>query len=228
MCPAPKIALIYVFVAGQNPHYSVMGHRFATRLRENPAGIDHETIVVCNNGVPVETEKDLFSGLPNLRFINHDNRAHDISAFQMAARETNADICLFLGATSWLTRPGWGLRILEVREQFDPGICGSMGNQGDMNSSVYPHLRTTGFWMDREVFNQYPKQVNIASERYLFEHGKDCLTEWVRLAGKRALVVGWENVVDVAQADQLPNGFHRGDQSNLIVKDRLCEPPYYG
>lgn len=228
MISPPKIALVYVFVAGQNPHYSIMGHRFASKLRENPAGIDHETIVVCNGGAPVETEKDLFNGLPNLRFLMHDNRAHDISAFQMAALNTDAEISIFIGATSWFTRPNWGVRMLEVRDKFSAGIYGAMGNQGDLNSKVWPHVRTTGFWMDTKLFNEYPHKLTHAGERYAFEHGKDCLTEWVKGFGLRALIVGWENVVDVSQADQLPNGFHRGDQSNLIVRDRLSEPPYYG
>lgn len=227
MINKPKVALVYVFVTGGHPHWSSLAHRFATKLRENPAGMDHETIIVCNGPEASPPEKNIFDGLPNLRFIVDDDRAYDISAYQTAAQNTNADLIVFLGGSSYPTGPGWGLRMIEIWRAFGSALYGAMGHQGNQSINVYPHLRTTGFWMERVLFNRYPTKVSHVSQRYEFEHGRTSLTGWIRQMGLPALVAGWNDVVDLASADRLPNGFHQGDQSNLLFKDRLCEPPYY-
>lgn len=223
----PSLCLVYVFVTGGNAQYSAAAHKFATKMRECPSGIASELLVVCNGPTPTKEEWGLFDGIPNRRFITDDDRAYDISAFQTAATQTDAELMVMVGGSTWPTRPCWGARIVEVYRQYGPAIYGAMGNQGDRRVNVWPHLRSTGFWMQRELFNAYPYKINHVQERYPFEHGKTSLTGWVRSQGMPALVVGWHDVVDLSKADSLPNGFHRGDQSNIIFRDRLTEPPYY-
>lgn len=223
----PKVAVVYVFVTGQSPVYSLAAHKFSTKVQLCPAGVDHEMIVVCNGPPPVQTESDLFCGLPSLRFIQSDDRAFDISAFQDAAQQTDADLMIFLGGNTYPTRPDWAKKCLEIWQQYGDGIYGAMGNQGDEQVNVTPHLRTTGFWMPRKLFNAYPIKVNAASARYEFEHGKTSISNWVRQKGLPALVVGWHDTRDVLVADSLPDGFHKGSQSNLIFRDRLTDPPYH-
>ena len=227
MIRKPSLALIYVFVTGGNPVGSVGAHKFAGKLRECPAGIDHEVIVVCNGPAPSEGEVRLFEGVRNVRFIQDDDRAYDISAFQTASKQTQAEMLVFVGGNTWVTGAGWGSRIMEVYREHGMAIYGAMGNQGNIGVGVYPHLRTTGFWMPRALFLGYPYAINHVHQRYEAEHGKTSFTEWVRQQGLPALVVGWNAVVGLAQADTLPNGYVTGDRSNLIFRDRMTGPPFY-
>jgi hypothetical protein len=224
----PKVAAVYVFPTGQHPAHSMAAHKFATKVQLCPAGLDHELIIVFNGPAPVESEKDLFNGLPCLRSVQSDDRAYDISAYQDAAQQTDSDLMIFIGGNTYPTRPDWAKKCFEIWQQYGDGIYGAMGNQGDDRVNVTPHIRTTGFWMPRKLFNAYPVKVERPDQRYPFEHGKESLTQWVRKQGLPAMVAGWHDVRDVLVADTLPNGFHAGNQSNLIFKDRLCEPPYFG
>ena len=92
---------------------------------------------------------------------------------------------------------------------------------------VWPHIRTTAFWADRDLFNSYPVSVTRNDQRYPFEHGKDCITSWATANGVKALVVEWDYVTEWAEWDNSPNGYHRGDQSGLLALDHICEPPIY-
>ena len=78
--------------------------------------------------------------------------------------------------------------------------------------------------------NDYPhrvKQGGTGGERYEFEHGKTCFTSWVTGQGLRPWIVGWDCMWPVWQADQMPGGFHNGEQYNILVGDRLTRPPYW-
>jgi len=76
--------------------------------------------------------------------------------------------------------------------------------------------------------NRYPLKVTQPHHRYAFEHGQGCLSQWAGQQGYPSWVVTWDMEYPEQSWDLIENGFHRGDQSNLIFKDRLCEPPYYG
>jgi hypothetical protein len=81
--------------------------------------------------------------------------------------------------------------------------------------------------LGRATFNRYPTQITRNEQRYAFEHGSDCLTSWMLRQAKPVLVVTWGGEFSVQICDGAPNGFHNGDQSNLLVGDRLSCPPYY-
>jgi hypothetical protein len=106
-------------------------------------------------------------------------------------------------------------------------LYGSMGNAGDASVKVFPHIRTTGFWLSPTLFNAYPTVINKPEQRYPFEHGPNCLTEWVKSQGLKALIATWSGEYETGQWDSIPNGFHRGDQSALLTGDRVTDPPYY-
>lgn len=197
---------------------------FADSYRKHQAGVDHLLCVICNDGSVSPDKRAIFSGIPAV-FIAGDNVGRDIGAFQQSAL-AECDLMVFFGSTAYLRGPGWLHRMSHTFKRLGDNLYGSMANRGDANSKVFPHIRTTGFWMSPKLFAAYPFAITEPEHRYPFEHGPDCLTSWILKLRRKAIVVGWHH--ENAWPDwNIRNGFHDGDQSEVIVGDRLSKPPYY-
>lgn len=222
-----KIAVVYVYAGSMNPKYDEYAYRFLQSYNQHHPGIEHDSIVVLN-GVRASSEITcMFSPMMNCGFLEHDNSGYDIGAFQHAAREIPCDMMVFFGASTYFQRTGWLIRMATAFKKHGNAQYGAMGNKGNLQVSVWPHLRTTAFWMDPKLLNAYPSKVTRADQRHPFEHGKDCFTNWVTNQGLRSWVVTWPNELLWKDWDSDPNGYSRGNQSNLLAGDRMCEPPYY-
>ena len=71
-------------------------------------------------------------------------------------------------------------------------------------------------------------EVNSRDDTYRFEvfgfsPEVPNFTQWVRNKGLQTRLVTWDGVYDLPDWRKPQNIFRRGDQSNLIVKDRHCE-----
>lgn len=227
-----KIAIVYVYAPGSTAtpgghdceYYS---QRFIESYHSNPPGSEHETVIVLNGTRATSEITCLFSSLPNCCFIEHDNSGYDIGAFQFAARTFPCDLMVFFGASTFYTRSGWLLRMESAYKLHGMAQYGAMGSGAVLKYNVWPHIRTTAFWMPPELMNGYPKRVVSAADRHPFEHGRDCFTEWLRKSGVPSLEVTWNKILFVNNWGSDPNGFHRGNQRSLLALDRMCEPPYY-
>ena len=219
-----KVVMVYVY-AGK-PYLNYAG-RFLHSYHEHPPQIEHSTVVVVNNEKCSGEISALFSSLPGLSLIQHDNSGHDIGAFQLAARTVPCDMMAFFGASTFFSRSGWLLRMAVAFVRHGNAQYGAMGNRGNLNVKVWPHIRTTAFWMDPKLFNSYPHRIVSAGQRHPFEHGPECFTGWVKKQGLNSWVITWANEFLWDQWDSDSNGFHQGDQSNLLAGDHICERPYY-
>lgn len=219
-----NIAICYVY----RQDWANSAVRFVSSYNQCQPGLDHSSLVVCNGGPPGAFEQVLFGSLPNLKFLEHDNSGYDIGAFQMAARTFPCDVMVFFGATAWIPRSGWLARVAQSVERHGFALYGTHGNQGDERVNVSPHVRTTGWWIAPSLLNKYPYVVKEAKNRYEFEHGKTCLANWIMQQGLHVWVVTQFGEYMRHQWDQIPDGFHRGNQSALLFMDRLTDPPYYG
>lgn len=222
-----KIAVVYVYPICLGPAYEQYALRFLNSYRANPPGTDHQSVIVLNGGRSSSELFCLFSAMPNFLILEHDNSGYDIGAFQFAARKIPCDMMVFFGASTFFKRSGWLLRMASSFQSHGNALYGAMGNKGDAAVAVWPHIRTTAFWMKPELMNAYPVIVTRPEQRHPFEHGKDCLTSWVRAQGLAAWVVTWNYEFLWAHWDDDPNGFQRGNQSSLLAGDHICEPPYY-
>ena len=230
MLKEPRIAVCYIFPHDGHQGWAPKALEFAQSYQRNPPGMNHETVIVCNGVPATQPSKDLFNGLPNLRFIDHDNSGWDIGGFQMAARSVPCDLMLFCGAHHYFRKPGWLVRMVEVMNDLGDTLYGAMGNQGDTRFNVYPHVRTTGFWCNPRLLASYPHKViqtGGGGGRYEMEHGLSCLSNWVKSQGRQPWIVGWNEVKLLEQCDSMTNGFHQGDQSNLLFGDKNSNLPYY-
>lgn len=230
MVRVPKIVIVYVYAMGGAGGYREKARYFVDSYCDNPPGFEHDTRIVCNGvGVNADTQ-ELFKELPNLTFMNHDDSGWDIGAYQLAAKHVPCDLMVFCGGHTYFRRPGWLLRIWEVSEQHGYALYGATGNQGVRASGVYPHVRTTGFWCHPRLLNDYPYPVTQpggGGQRYMMEHGETCLSNWAKSQRIERLIVGFHTVHKLEDCDSMPNGYHRGDQSNVLIGDRMTAPPFH-
>ena len=220
------VTVVYVHVMNSQPYADLAG-RFVHTYNAYPPGYPHRSVIVCNGASANEDTAQMFKPLPRIQFLEHDNGGKDIGAFQKAAREVPCELMVFFGASTYLRRAGWLARMVETYQRYGPTLYGSTANRGMPQIHVYPHIRTTAFWTPPELMNLYPHRVTRDDQRYPFEHGRNCFTDWVARNGMVPLLVSWQGEYAWEQWDSVPNGYHRGDQSNVLVGDRLTAAPYY-
>jgi hypothetical protein len=224
-----KIALVYIYPEnGHNGHIEKALKFMETYHKYPPLGI-HDTVVVCNGGPADNETRFLFSSMPGLTLIEHDDSGWDIGGFQKAAQSYSCDLMIFCGGSSYFKRAGWMIRIVQSFQTKGDTLFGSTGNTGDMNHNVYPHIRTTGFWCNPTLMNRYPIRVTqrgTHGQRYEFEHGFNSITNFVVRNNLIPWVVSWEGEYTVQGSNMIPNGFRNGDQSNILIGDRLTAWPF--
>lgn len=221
-----SVAIVYVYVPNSGPYHE-LAQRFIGSYSAHPPEYPHRTVIVCNGGEPSSVVDGLFAALPNRTLMHHNNAGKDIGAYQRAAREVSSELTVFFGASTYFRRGGWLKRMVESYQKHGPTLYGATGNRGNPALHVYPHIRTTAFWLPTSIFNACPHKVTRDDQRYPFEHGRFCLTDWIAKNGMVPLVVSWTGEYPWEHWDAIPNGYHNGDQSNVLVGDRLTAPPYW-
>jgi len=221
-----RVVIVYIYPSTLNGQSDGYVARFLQSYVDNPTKVDHQSIVVCNGGKPNSELLCMFSCLRNLEFFEHDDSGWDIGAFQHVAVEVPADMMVFIGTSAWIKGKYWLDRMVAAFNKHGDHLYGCMGNQGN-GSSVHPHIRTTGFWLRPAMLNNYPVKVRDYGQRYPFEHGQQCLTRHFWNHGRKAFVVSWTGEYEYPHWDSIPNGYHRGDQTNLLIGDRMTDQPYY-
>lgn len=218
--------IVYVYPACA-PQYHDYAVRFLESYHANLPGVLHETVVVVNGAAVTPEIQCLFASLPRLHFLEHDNSGYDVGAFQHASRECATEMILFFGASTFFFGPGWLLRMMTAMQKHGNAQYGTMGNRGDTRAGVWPHIRTTAFWLAPALFNAYPHAVTGPEGRHPFEHGPACFSEWVKKRGLKSWVITRYRDLTQAEWNDDPQGFHRGDQSALLAGDHICEPPIW-
>lgn len=225
-----RVAMVYVYPLDGQQGFAPRAAEFVASYVRNPPGMDHQTVIVCNGAVAAQSSRDLFNPLPNVTFIDHDNSGWDIGAFQLAARTVPCQLMVFCGSHTYFRKPGWMVKMCDAALGLGDTLYGSTGNQGNIGVGVYPHVRTTGFWCSPALMAAYPhlvSQTGGGGQRYEMEHGKSCMSNWVKQMGRTPWIVGWDDIKSLDTCDSMVNGYHQGNQDNLLVGDRLCAPPYY-
>ena len=221
----PKVVVVYVYPIFGGIH-DQMAERFISSYIQFPAASPHELYVVSNGGPPTPKMQDTINRVRH-KVLIHDDSGWDIGAYQKAAREIPCDLMVFMGGNSYLRGIGWLERMVEAYCKHGAAIYGATGNQGDARVRVSPHVRTTGFWCDPKLLNDYPHPTNNdRGSRYQFEHGPNSFTVWAEAKGLKSWIVTWNGEYLRPYWDTIPNGFHRGDQSAIMVGDRLTGPEY--
>lgn len=221
-----KIEVVYIYPNNGRGRESLCA-RFRDSYLANPAGLDHELIVVCNNEPPNEEAAKFWEGVNGHRFLEHDNTGWDIGGYQHAARESQADLMVFFAVHAYLRRPGWLKRMVDAMDEHGPkALYGSMQVREAILIGIWPHIRTTGFWLDPKVMAEYPHRVSEPGQRYPFEHGPESLTMWCA-KNYGCYAATFKGVYDMNHWHEVEQGYHWGDQKEMLTGDRMSCPPYY-
>ena len=225
----PQVVVVYVFPLNGADGHLDWGRQFVDSYKRTPAGYEHDLIVISNGARPNADTKALFSELGKVRaYFLHDDSGFDIGAYQHAAQDIHADMMVFFGGRTYVRVPNWLKRMVEVWEQGKGSLFGSMSVLGDPGRGIWPHVRTTGFWMDPALLAKYPIRVKEPAQRYPFEHGPESLTMWCANNKESGVAVATaDGLYDMDHWRDIPEGYHQGQQKALLVGDRLTRPPYY-
>jgi len=208
-----NVELVYVYSDRS------LAERFLESYGARPAGLEHSLTVVLNKPL----EGLAFPNFYGLKLLEHDNSGYDIGAFQLAARESSADLCLFLGSHVYFHRPYWLRRMAAIAELAPDNLYGAFAT-----SLVRPHIRTSAFWCSPKLFSEiYPEPVRYrgsGGDRYEFEHGERSLTTRWLSSGRQALLVTWDQVyqpdtwLDLRELQWWPPS-----QKNLLLRDKQID-----
>lgn len=221
-----NVVVLYVYPLNGAQGHDNWAKQFAQTYKDFPAEYPHDLVVVSNGERPTQTTRDLLNLSERTFFFNHDDSGFDIGAYQHVAKHIDADMMVFLGGRSYLRRSGWLKRMVELFETYGDILYGSMQVNGNIPAGIWPHVRTTGFWMSPSLMNSYPEKVSTDAQRYPFEHGPNSLT--MHCAKKSGAGVGTFNGwYWMDKWNEVTEGYHSGSQRELLVGDRLSRPPYY-
>lgn len=221
-----KIVVVYIYPFNGANGRDNFGKRFVDTYGKFPSGEEHELIVVSNGEAPNDQTQTLFSALSNVSFFQHDNSGYDIGGFQHVAREVQCDLMVFFSNTAYLRREGWLKRMVEAFQTHGDILYGSMSVPDNLGAGIWPHIRTTGFWMNPILLLRYPILIHTPEQRYPFEHGPDNLTMWcAKNAG--AVVATFNNIYGMDKWREVVDGYHWGEQKELLTGDRMSCPPWH-
>lgn len=223
-----NIIVVYCYPFNGRDGRRQHAERFVDTYRRFPGHADHTLVVVSNGEPPDHNTTRLFDTLPKVSYFLHDDSGWDIGAYQHVARDIKADLMVFMGGSAYLRREGWLKRIEEVANQYGTkNLFGSMPSGGN-GAGVWDHIRTNGFWMHPEVMLGYPVLIHDPGQRYPFEHGSNCLTQWcARTLKVGVAAVTFDGVYGMDKWQNIPEGFRNGQQKALLIGDRLSCPPFY-
>lgn len=209
MIREPRPMMIYVYVA-RNAKFAVSTAEFLASYKQFPPGVDHDTVIMVNNGDGSEASSAL-NGLPRCQFLWHDNSGQDIGAYIALSDRIQSDCALYIGGGTFFQRAGWFARMMEVWRKYGPGFYGT---QSSYERS--PHLCTTCFLCDPQEVAAYPFVIQSAQDRYHFEYGPNSLWRRISDSGKPAKLVTWDGEYDWPEWRTPPDIFRRGNQSNCV------------
>lgn len=214
-----KVAVVSVCVATK-PEYRHGEQRLIDSWMKYDSGYPYEWTVINRYADPPPYEYK-FTGM--MHKLRYDGGGWDCGAWQFAGRNIDADLLVCFNSSTYVTGDGWLKRFVDAVEIFGDGLYGPLTSH-----EIVPHVRTPCMIFQPHVINDYPIQVNSREDTYRFEsfgfsNDVPNFTQWVRNRGLQTLLVTWDGIYDMSAWRIPDNIFRRGDQSNLIVKDRHCE-----
>jgi len=223
-----RVALVYQCPINEYAVFASDAKRWAaTRLQYDP-GFPCDNHIVFTNGDAGSEHRKVFGGI---QFKEHlfVGGGWDIGANQwVSGKLKEYDLAVFMNARGYFNRAGWLARLMEARDsEFDAnglyGISTSCEPSPIPNPYVIgpnPHVRTGCFATRPSALNRYPYLINSRAKSFMFESGPWNVSQWYEDMGYKVLMVTWDGVYWKCDWRKPDNIFRRGDQSNLLVRDR--------
>lgn len=215
-----KVAVVFVQVGHSKPEYQHGEKRLVDSWVKHSSGHPYELVVINRYTDPGPTD-DIFPG--QVMKLRYDGGGWDCGAWQFAGRNIDTDLLVCFNSSTYVTGDGWLRRFVEAVEKHGDGLYGPLTSY-----EIIPHVRTPCMIFQPHVIKDYPVEVNSREDTYRFESfgfSRDVpnFTQWVARKNLATMLVTWDGEYDLPNWRKPDNIFRRGDQSNLIVKDRHCE-----
>lgn len=209
------MTLCYIHVPGDQAH-NAMEERFVQSYLDFPPGVEHQTLIISQGGIPSKESMEMLGRLPNVRYLHRESSGLDIGGYIDASPLVETKFMLCMGGSSTVRKSGWMARMIEAAKQHGDGFYGGLSSY-----QIRPHLNTTGFWCPPLLLATYPTRVVTKGDRYEFEHGRGSL--WWRLnqSGFPTLMVTWDGEYEWMDWRKPHNISCRGDQSNCLTYFRI-------
>lgn len=220
-----KTVLAYMIPIDQWATYAPSAKRFSETYQLFPPETDHELLVMCCNGPPIEKVTSLFRDIP-ARFETYCGRGWDCGAGQEAAKITDCDFLVCANARVYFSWPGWLRRFVDARLEHGEGLYGATTSYESLPyvpGEFNPHIRTSFYGCNPTTFRQFPFRIESREDCFKFESGAWSFTQWFVARGEPCLMVTWDGCYEKQSFRKAPNVFRKGDQSNLIICDGHTE-----
>jgi hypothetical protein len=211
-----KVAVVFVRVVSK-AEYNHGAQRWLDAYNKYEAGYEHELVVINRYA---DNPDSMFENAKHLRY---DGGGWDCGAWQFAGWNIQADLLVCFNSSTYVTGNDWLKHFVAAVEEYGEGLYGPLASY-----EIIPHIRTPCMIFQPHIVRGYPREVMDRDDTWRFEvfgwpDGTPNFTQWVRNKGLQTRLVTWDGVYDLPDWRKPPNIFRRGDQSNLIVKDRHCE-----
>lgn len=189
----------------------------ASYLKYKPE-IEHDVVVVDHHGTSADD-------IPGATHIRYDFGGWDCGIWKFAGQNIQSNLLVCFNSSTFLTGHGWLEHFVKAVETHGEGLYGPLASY-----EIVPHIRTPCMAFQPHVVAAYPQEVNCREDTYRFEvfgypapDWTPNFTQWCRRQGLQTRAVYWSGCYDQPEWRDPENIFRRGDQSNLMVKDRHCE-----
>ncbi len=212
-----NVTVVFVRVVTK-PEYTHGAQRWLKSYCSYAAGHPHKLIVINRYA---DAKDKLFDDYAT-EYMRYDGGGWDCGTWQFAGQNIDTDLLVCFNSSTYVTGGGWLDKFVRAVYDHGDGLYGPLASY-----EIQPHIRTPCMIFQPHVIREYPYEVKSREDTYRFEvfgfPPKNInFTQWVRDRGMRTMLVTWDGVYDQPDWRKPDNIFRRGDQSNLIVKDRHC------
>ncbi len=224
-------------------------HRFLESYLGNPAGVDHDLLVLYKGFyrkcdiIPYEK---LLEAVPH-SFLMIADFGFDLRSYFIAAERYNSKYFCFLNSFSIILDRDWLFKLYQHINQPGVGLVGATGSWESIvfiQRRKYPiykrlvrfikkkwqaiyfdpfpnhHMRTNGFMIARTTMLRIQRGAILNKmQSYRLESGKNSITRQVEWMGLKSVVVGKDGKGYDKEEWDISNTFRHGVQDNLLISD---------
>lgn len=208
-----KVSLVTIRVPAK-PMYDEVTSRWQNTYLKFMPEIEHELIVV-DSDMP-ESRQSPIDRFISKRFV-YDGGGWDCGIWQFVGKKVETDLLVCCNTSTYFERSGWLERLVDAASKHGKGLYGPMGSL-----NYYPHIRTPCMVFQPDVITGFPWLVKSRDQTYAFEclAGRENFTLWCVDRGFVVKQVTWDGEQSIEDWRKPDNVFWKGDQSNVVVKDR--------
>jgi hypothetical protein len=222
---ADGIVLFYL-ARGADADYLASIRRFLKAYRSQPAGVDHEFVVIFKGFASGRALDEARAAMSEVAFqeVHTGDETFDLGAYADAIARVSCARAAFLNTGSEPIAANWLAKLNAALDLPGMGLVGASGSyQVGPAGGYFPnvHLRTNAFMMRTPLARRTLGGLTIRSklDAYRAEHGPNNLTRQVVACGLTVAIVGANGRAYAPEWWRGSRTFHQGDQANLLVAD---------